>query len=420
MNKKRKKILILDDEVGIRELLSEILTDEGYSTIALENADKAWKARVEESPSLVLLDIWMPGLDGITLLKQWKAAGLDDVPVIIMSGHATIDTAVEAMKLGAREVLEKPIAVNRLLAAVQGALNHPQSDERFSPTIRQENFGKSAPMKKLKNDLLAASSDNSPTLFLGAYDSGVFFFTQHLCPPKKNMVMIDNNKQLEGDIKSILHQVNGGGIIVARNMSYMTQVQQNGLLGLSHEAARMSIRVIACSVEPLEALQNNANFNENLINLFSRRLVEVPSLSKCMEDLPEIIMLVLKKLTVHTSMEGTFLTPSAINLLHQHKYENDFSELMSALRSAVMFAEGGKITDSVMYMVLDQLSRNSSSHGIPAKVFTMNLREAREVFECEYFRNLIQMMRGNMQQAAQTAGLERTYFYRKLKQYKGN
>ncbi|MFN9212121.1 MAG: response regulator [Betaproteobacteria bacterium] len=115
-------ILVVDDEIGIRELLSEILSDEGHVVATAENAAAARAAREREAPDLVLLDIWMPDTDGVTLLKEWSAAGRLTMPVILMSGHATIDTAVEATRYGALDFLEKPIALQRLLAAVRAGL----------------------------------------------------------------------------------------------------------------------------------------------------------------------------------------------------------------------------------------------------------------------------------------------------------
>ncbi len=116
------RILVVDDEVGIRELLSEILYDEGHTIELAENAAQARAARLRGRPDLVLLDIWMPDTDGVTLLKEWNAAGLLDMPVIMMSGHATIDTAVEATKIGAIDFLEKPITLQRLLKTISKGL----------------------------------------------------------------------------------------------------------------------------------------------------------------------------------------------------------------------------------------------------------------------------------------------------------
>lgn len=115
-------ILVVDDELGIRDLLSEILNDEGHSVEVAENAAQARQARQNERPDLVLLDIWMPDTDGVTLLKEWSTAGLLTMPVIMMSGHATIDTAVAATKIGAHSFLEKPITLQKLLKAVEQGL----------------------------------------------------------------------------------------------------------------------------------------------------------------------------------------------------------------------------------------------------------------------------------------------------------
>jgi DNA-binding NtrC family response regulator len=127
-------ILVVDDEMGIRELLSEILGDEGHVVITAENAQQARESRAASVPDLVLLDIWMPDTDGVTLLKEWQRDGLLTMPVIMMSGHATIDTAVEATRIGALNFLEKPISLQKLLKAVQQGLS------RSVETVRPVNF----------------------------------------------------------------------------------------------------------------------------------------------------------------------------------------------------------------------------------------------------------------------------------------
>ena len=123
-------ILVVDDEMGIRELLSEILSDEGHAVQVAENAQQAREARASGAPDLVLLDIWMPDTDGVTLLKEWQRDGLLTMPVIMMSGHATIDTAVEATRIGALNFLEKPISLQKLLKAVQQGLTRAQENVR--------------------------------------------------------------------------------------------------------------------------------------------------------------------------------------------------------------------------------------------------------------------------------------------------
>lgn len=140
-----KKILVVDDEIGIRELLSEILFDEGYHVQLAENAAQAREIRLNHSPDLVLLDIWMPDTDGLALLKEWSAQQLLTMPVIMMSGHGTIETALEAIRIGARDFLEKPIALQKLLNTVatamqQGVPKLPQ-EQKADPQERQEQDG---------------------------------------------------------------------------------------------------------------------------------------------------------------------------------------------------------------------------------------------------------------------------------------
>jgi DNA-binding NtrC family response regulator len=131
-------ILVVDDEMGIRELLNEILTDEGHSVVSAQNADEARKARENLEPDLVLLDIWMPDVDGVTLLKEWSNNGQLTMPVVMMSGHATIDTAVEATRIGAVNFLEKPIALQKLLKTVEQALEKAPPKELFAVETKAE------------------------------------------------------------------------------------------------------------------------------------------------------------------------------------------------------------------------------------------------------------------------------------------
>jgi DNA-binding NtrC family response regulator len=137
-------ILVVDDELGIRDLLSEILFDEGHQVELAENAAKAREVRLRMRPDLVLLDIWMPDTDGVSLLKEWAIAGLLNMPVIMMSGHATIDTAVEAVKIGAQAFLEKPITLQKLLKAVEQGLTRDQVKQAMSSAVATQTVNASS------------------------------------------------------------------------------------------------------------------------------------------------------------------------------------------------------------------------------------------------------------------------------------
>src|SRR5512141_1701317 len=156
----QNEILVVDDEIGIRELLSEILEDEGYTVRLAENAGEARAYRNQARPSMVLLDIWMPDTDGITLLREWAAAGQLTMPVVMLSGHGTIETAVEATRIGAFDFLEKPVALQRLLATVGRALK--QKDTSAPPPIDLRRLGTSPQIadvaRRLQHFLVAKRS----------------------------------------------------------------------------------------------------------------------------------------------------------------------------------------------------------------------------------------------------------------------
>ena len=159
------QILIVDDEVGIRELLSEILADEGHQVLLAESAGTARELRERQRPDLVLLDIWMPDTDGITLLKEWAATGQLTMPVVMMSGHGTIETAVEATRIGALDFLEKPIALQRLLATVKRAL---RNQEAATPrAISLATLGRSATLAEAKKRLSQVAQTTAPLMLRG-------------------------------------------------------------------------------------------------------------------------------------------------------------------------------------------------------------------------------------------------------------
>jgi DNA-binding NtrC family response regulator len=180
-----KEILVVDDEIGIRELLSEILFDEGYHVSVAENAAQARAFRNRLAPDLVLLDIWMPDTDGVTLLKEWVAEGLLTMPVIMMSGHGTIETAVEATRIGAADFLEKPVALQKLLDTVAKAIR--QGAPRIRPADRVE-VADAKPQFSLPLDLpLREARDYFDTLY----------FNYHMQKENGNIVRVAQNVGLE-------------------------------------------------------------------------------------------------------------------------------------------------------------------------------------------------------------------------------
>src|SRR5215470_6809995 len=165
-----KEILIVDDEVGIRELLSEILQDEGYRVSLAENAGEARSYRARVQPSLVLLDIWMPDTDGVTLLREWAANGQLTMPVVMMSGHGTIETAVDATKIGAFDFLEKPIGLSKLLSTIARALKNAAVQEPRRVSLAA--LGASAAIRETERALEQLLASRKPILILGEAGTG--------------------------------------------------------------------------------------------------------------------------------------------------------------------------------------------------------------------------------------------------------
>src|SRR5450755_1567081 len=176
-------ILVVDDEADIRSLLKEILSEEGYEVDVAANAVQARASRARQSPDLVLLDIWMPDVDGITLLREWSAANADGCPVVMMSGHGTVETAVEATRLGAFDFVEKPLSLTKLLRTVERALDAGRrkrlSARSQAPTLAVP-IGKSKVTQALREQVQHAAPSSSPVLLLGELGSGREAYARYL------------------------------------------------------------------------------------------------------------------------------------------------------------------------------------------------------------------------------------------------
>ena len=218
------QILIVDDEIGIRELLSEILADEGHEVLLAESAGAARGLRELQRPDLVLLDIWMPDTDGITLLKEWAATGQLTMPVVMMSGHGTIETAVEATRIGALDFLEKPIALQRLLATVKRALrNHEAAIPR---EISLATLGRSATLAEAKKRLSQIAQTAVPLMLRGERGMRAEFFARLLAAPGAPFVA--GGPLLAEPISELLARA-AGGIFFIPDLTRLERNEQKRL-----------------------------------------------------------------------------------------------------------------------------------------------------------------------------------------------
>ena len=243
-------ILIVDDEIGIRELLSEILRDEGHDILLAENAARARAIRQETRPDLVLLDIWMPDTDGITLLKEWTTSGLLTMPVIMMSGHGTIDTAVEATRIGAIDYLEKPIALQKLLNAVKGALQRPTTTGTHT-VLTLSLFPRSSTLRDL-NRRLQQIAEKSRTLLLHTGIGSIAELAARSVPATQSGWL---------DLSTIAQPLNlqqlqscQGGILYVPELSRLSRLQQKNLAFAMERLERFNQHLVVVTTQDRGAL----------------------------------------------------------------------------------------------------------------------------------------------------------------------
>ncbi|MEZ0287414.1 MAG: sigma-54-dependent Fis family transcriptional regulator, partial [Methylophilus sp.] len=280
-----RNILVVDDEVGIRELLSDILRDEGHQVRLAENAQLAREERLKQRPDLVLLDIWMPDCDGISLLKEWANAGLLTMPVIMMSGHGTIDTAIEATRLGAFDFLEKPIALQKLLKTVGAAIKH--TEHLAHTEINLSSFGKSAAIQELKQRLEQLARHKNTLFLIGKKGGSVALCAKFLRPPNTPWVSLTEYDKLVSAPMEILEQAREG-VVFVDEVTRLGKTEQKGLSLLIAKSEKYGVRVICGSEYGLPQLIEKAMLEQTLLQTLAGAAVKVPCLDEHKEDIPDL------------------------------------------------------------------------------------------------------------------------------------
>jgi len=403
------QILIVDDEVGIRELLSEILADEGHSIWLAENAATARRLRADKRPDLVLLDIWMPDTDGISLLKEWSANGQLTMPVVMMSGHGTIDSAVEATRIGATDFLEKPIALQKLLATVKKALKHEAVLQKKPLTL--DAFARSPLLKDLKRRLEQAAAKTS-VLLLKSTSGGIAEICARTLQSHRTP-WLDLSNLSSPLTQEMLHNSSGGIVFVA-DLAQSGKLQQMNLVFALERLERHSLQMIAASSRSPTALIESG-WDPVLVNRLAEVWVTLPQLSGHADDVPEIATMLLAHLAERGEVPLRHLSSGALNLLRLHRWQGEWAELLSVVKNLALSALEEEITSEDVQRVLHREADDAGSP-LAATFFEQPLRDAREGFERLYFEYHLRSERGNMTRLAEKTGLERTHLYRKLRQ----
>ena len=408
-------ILVVDDEIGIRELLSEILKDEGYNVRLAENAAVARAQRRESRPDLVLLDIWMPDMDGISLLKEWAVSGQLTMPVVMMSGHGTIESAIEATRIGAFDFLEKPISLPRLMATVGKALAGGRSLPK--PGLSFAHLGRAKIITELRQRLEQISRLKTPLLLTGEPGCGFEMIAHMVHQRNTAWVSSPDNDWLAQNPFAPLTEARDG-VMFLDQIERLNKNEQKGLQQLIGKLEKFNVRLVVASAQPLMPLVESGDFDGALLAQLSGITLRIPSLREHAEDIPDLANTILLQMIEANESPLKQLSVSAQNALRNLDWPGNLPVLQNAVKSLALTSLGNEITAEDVARTarefgLDHGDHHSGQSRIP---FDLPLREARERFEYQYFLHHIRREDGNMSRVADKVGLERTHLYRKLKQ----
>lgn len=440
------KILVVDDEPDICALVKEILEDEGFQVKVAENGEQAHLAIQEERPDLTLLDIWMPDVDGITVLKEWSESGKLDFPVVMMSGHGTVETAVEATRLGAYDFLEKPLSLAKLILTVKNALDASKL-QRENTRLRQYSYpapdiiGKSEAIIKLREQIKRIANHNTPVLMIGESGTDKETVARYLHANSDrsegpfvavgvSSLTTDNSaaellgKELENrEIQpGYLEKARGGTIFLKdiADMDLGTQAKlQHALEKQSFvrvggvESVKMDVRIIAATLNPLDDKVKEGVIRDDLYFQLSVVPIKVPALREHYEDVPELLEFYVNFFVGQEGLPYRRFTTAAQNRLRRYNWPGNMRELKNLVQRMLILGNTESIELEEVEAILGEQPGSQVSDDLHN--FDMPLREAREKFEKAYLEYQLKQTNGSVSKIARIVGMERTHLYRKLK-----
>ena len=438
-------ILVVDDEPEICTLIKEILEDEGYEVHIVENAEQARFEEAEFKPDLILLDIWMPDTDGITLLKEWNQTGQALPPVIMMSGHGTVETAVEATRLGAYDYLEKPLSLAKLILTVRHAL---ETNTLLRENIRLKQFsmrsaeiiGKSKAIRSLKEQLQRIAGHKTPVLIFGEAGTDKESIARYLH---------NNSPQAEGPFISVgvaaltasgsaaelfgkesggnaypgyLEKAAGGTLFLKdiADMDLNTQAKLQSALeknsftriGSMHPV-NLDIRLIAATRTTLEDKIRDGFFRDDLYFQLNVVPIRVPPIREHYEDIPELLEYYVNFFVEQEGLSYKHFTTAALNRLRRYSWPGNLRELKNLVQRLLILGEAESIDLQEVEIALGEQHDTETAENLYN--FDIPLRQARERFEKAYLEHQLKQHQGSVSKIAKIVGMERTHLYRKLK-----
>jgi len=437
-------VLVVDDEADIRALIQEILSDEGYGVTVAADAEQARAARADKNFNLILLDIWMPDTDGITLLREWSDSGDLACPVVIMSGHGTVDTAVEATRLGAFDFVEKPLSLAKLLRTVEAALESADKQSTSSRTLLPSLLapvGRSKQMQALREKIQQYAQHDAPMLLTGEPGTGRGAFARYLHALSNRTEgplisvtgasLTESNaeeqllgSEVDGEIHAGAFERAAGGTLVIDELTDLNETAQKILQAViedrsyrragGSENLRLDARIVATSGVDYDARIDGGDLRRDLVAHISVLALRVPPLREYSEDVPELLSHYVDKLVDSEGLTFRRFSVAAQNRLRNYPWPDNVRELKNLVRRLLLLEDDGDIT-------LEEVEADISA-GAPVDeplvkqdLLSLPLREAREQFERAYLQQQLVLCDGKVGQLAKRVGMERTHLYRKLR-----
>jgi len=454
----KKKILVIDDEETILQSVTDILEDEGFKVQTSLNGETALRLMEEGLPDLVLVDIWMPGMDGLEFLRQMKA-NWPFIPAVIMSGHGTIETAVKATRLGAYDFMEKPLSYEHLLLTVQNALKYSDLREenvllKQKTGARHELIGESSVMKQLKEQIAIVAPTDAWVLIQGENGTGKELVAQtiHRLSRQNQKPLVEINcaaipeelieSELFGHEKGAFtgattmkrgkFDLANGGILFLDEIGDMSLKTQAKILRILQEqkfervggnkTITIDVRIMAATNKDLEKEIKEGRFREDLYYRLNVISIEIPPLRERKDDIPLLVDAFLSEFAgdaAHGPKKRA--TPEVIEAFMGYDWPGNVRELRNMIERLVILSKGLEITvdnlpPSFRRGPATAPERQVNTSTPEASWMTCpDFREARAIFEREYLAKRLAEFQGNVKKTAEAIGIERRHLYRKIK-----
>jgi two-component system nitrogen regulation response regulator NtrX len=446
-------ILVVDDEADIRDLVAGILEDEGYAVRTAGNADDALTAIETRRPHLVLLDIWLEGsrMDGLALLDVIKA-NHPDLPVVMISGHGNIETAVAAIKQGAYDFIEKPFNADRLVVIASRAIETLRLRREVN-SLKQMNphahklVGHSAAMNALRQTIERIAPTNSRIFIVGASGSGkeltariihnssaraqgpfVVINAAAITPERMELELFGTEPDGNQPRKLGALEEADGGTLFIDEVADMPRETQNRILRVlteqtfqrlkSNVKVQVDVRVISSTARDIEHEIAEGRFREDLFHRLSVVPIRVPPLAERREDVPELVEYFLEQISVTTGLPKRTISEDALAVLQSHDWPGNVRQLRNNVERLLILAGGdakSTITANLLPPDVGSLVPSMPNGNGGEQLMSLPLRDAREVFEREYLVAQISRFSGNISRTAEFVGMERSALHRKLK-----